>query len=229
MFFKIKNYMKKDEWKIFYLKNLDIYNWLWETEWFMKIAKSSCDYTKLKGEDVYSPNKKDQNIYVLKKWEIELYHFQNWKKVVFDTLTPWDVFWNFELNHPNPTHFAVCTRDSYICTTPLSEFLLVVSKNPQLILNLMQKMASRIKDYEQKIETSNFSAEDRILHELKRLKRKKSTNFFWQFFDFPLRITHAKLSDLTFLNRVTVTKIMSKLEKKWKLKFDKKTWVIKVL
>lgn len=227
-FFYKKN-MKKENLKIFYLKNLDIYNWIWETEWFMKIAKNSCDYSKSKNQEIYSPKKEDQNIYVLKKWEIELYHFKNWKKIIFDTLTPWDVFWNFESENPYPTHFAVCSRDCYICTTPLDEFLMVVSKHPNLILNLMQKMANRIKDYEQKIEIWNFSAEDRIIYELKRLKIKKSTNFFGQIFDIPLRITHKKISDLTFLNRVTVTKIISKLSKEWKIKLDKKTWAIEIL
>ncbi len=221
------NNMGTNNQKAYFLKNLDIYSWISEQE-HVRIAENSTDRTHLASEIIYWPDNDDQNIYVLKKWEIELYHVKDWKKIVFDILTPWSVFWNFEIEKPKPTHSAWCIRDSYLCITPLNEFLKIISAHPELMLKLMQKMASRIKDYEHKIEINWSSADDRVIYELKRLKEKKSKNFFWKMFDLPLNVTHEKLALITWLNRVTVTRAMDTLKKSWRIKIDGLTWAIEI-
>jgi len=216
-----------EDWKIFFLKNLDIYNWLSEDE-HMRIAKNSYECSKFENDVIYSPENEDSNIYVLKKWEVELYHLKNGKKIVFDILVPWDVFWNFDLKSKYPTHYAASIRSCYLCITPLEEFLRIISAHPELMLVFMQKMAKRLSDYEDKINSNNWNASEKILYELKRLKKKKSKNFFWKFFNLPLKITHEKISSITWLNRITVTRTVSTLQKDWKI-IIWKNWTIDII
>ncbi|MBT4936360.1 Crp/Fnr family transcriptional regulator [Candidatus Peregrinibacteria bacterium] len=210
------------------LKGIDIYEGISDEE-IVCIAKNSHDKKVSKKSLIYSPYEDNTNIYVLKKGEVHLYHYTNEKRVVFDILTPGAVFGCFDPKEKRHTHFAECTRDAFLCVTPVREFLLIVEKKPEMMLRFMQKMATRLKEYELKLEVSTGTAADKIIYEISRLKDKRSRNFFGKFFDIPLRVTHEELSLLTGLNRVTITRTLKQLKKEKRLKVDEKTGGIQVL
>ena len=209
------------------LRDVNIYEGMTDEE-IVCIAKNSIDKDYGKNALIYSPYEENQNIYVIKKGEVQLYHDKNGKKVVFDVLTPGTLFGSLNPEQKKPNHFAEATKNSHFCVTPVNDFLKLVATNPEMMLRFMQKMASRLKDYEEKLEVSNGTAEDKILYELKRLKEKRSKNFFGKMFNIPLRLTHEELAALTGLNRVTVTRTLGELEKQGRVSIDSKTGVIEV-
>jgi CRP/FNR family transcriptional regulator len=196
---------------MWFLKNLDIYEGVSEAA-LCKIASDAFEKDYKPETQIYTPYEPDQNIYVLKRGEIILYHSRDGKRSVFDTLPPGSVFGNFDPNQKLPTHFAETTKSSYLCVTPLSEFMDVIKAHPELMLRFMQKMANRVQDYESKIRMNIETASERVYSELERLNKKRQTSFLGKFVPIPLQVTHEKLAELTNLNRVTVTRCLKKLK-----------------
>ncbi|MDH5597236.1 MAG: Crp/Fnr family transcriptional regulator [Candidatus Peregrinibacteria bacterium] len=206
---------------ILFLKDLDIYEGISEKV-ICRIAPTSFEENFKKGTQIYTPHEPDQNIYSLKHGEIILYHSKDGKRAIFDTLGPGAVFGNFDPGQTHPTHFAETTKSTLLCVTPMSEFLQIVQHRPEIMLNLMQKMASRIQDYETKIRSNIETASERVYSELERLQKKRQQGFMGKFMPVPLQITHEKLAQHTNLNRVTVTRSLKKLKEEGLISIDSK-------
>ena len=102
----------------------------------------------------------------------------------------------------------------------LEEFLKIIENQPQLMLNLMQRMAERIQDYETKIRSNIETASERVYSELERLQQKRRRSFVGKI--IPLQITHEKLAEHTNLNRVTVTRSLKRLKDEGLITIDAK-------
>ena len=139
--------------KVPFLRNINIYQGLSDEE-IMCVAKHSIDKEFPKNTQIYSPFEEAPYIYVIKKGEVQLYHHVGDKKSVFNILTPGTVFGCFNTQTNTPNHFAECTQNCYVCVTPVKEFLQLVTVYPEMMLRLMQNMAQRLDEYEQKIESS---------------------------------------------------------------------------
>lgn len=199
---------------MWFLKNLegDIYEGISEAS-ICKIATNSFEKNYQKGSHIYTPHEENQNIYVIKQGEVVLYHSKEGKRAIFDTLGPGSVFGTFDPHQKNPTHFAESTRGTLLCITPLNEFLEIIRHHPEMMLNLMKRMANRIHDYETKIKSNIETASERVYSELERLQKKRRSGLVGRIISIPLQITHEQLAQHTNLNRVTVTRSLQKLKK----------------
>lgn len=209
--------------KAWVLKDLDIYEGIPEKK-FCEIAPQSVDKSISKGQHIYTPHEKDGNIYVVHRGEVILYHSKDGKRSIFDTLGPGSVFGTFDVNSPMPTHYAEATKNTLLCTTPISEFLKVISAYPESMLRLMQKMAIRIQDYEIRMKSSIETAVERVYSELLRLHKKRQKTLLGKM--IPLQLTHEKIAEHTNLNRVTVTRCIKKLKEDGLIQIESKTGVI---
>jgi len=196
---------------MWFFKNLDIYEGISE-EILCQIATNAYDEDYRRGTQIYTPFEPAQNIYVIRRGEMILYHSKDGKRAIFDTLGPGSVFGIFDPHQEKPTHYAETTKGSMLCVTPLNEFMKIIHHHPEMMLNLMQKMAHRIQDYERKILSNVENASERVLIELERLKKKRSQSLMGKLIPLPLQITHEKLAEHTNLNRVTVTRCLKKLK-----------------
>ncbi len=195
------------------LKNIDIYEGISEAS-LCEIAPHSFETNTLRGSQIYSPHQPNENIYVLKQGEVILYHSREGKRAIFDTLGPGAVFGSFDSENLTANHFAEASKPSLLCVTPVQEFLKIISRHPEAMLRLMQKMAIRIRDYEQKIQSNVETALEKVYSELVRLRKKRN---------LPLRVTHETIAELTHLNRVTVTRCIQTLKKKGWVTIEKNT------
>lgn len=211
--------------QIYVLKDFNIYEGIPEKE-FCDIARSSVDRKYKKGNRIYSPYEDDGNIYVVHRGEIVLYHSKDGKRAIFDTLGPGSVFGSFDFQNPRPNHFAEVTKNAMLCVTPVKEFLQVISAYPETMLRMMQKLAIRINDYEEKIKSNIETASERIYSELVRLQKKRKSNPITRL--IPLQITHEKIAEHTNLNRVTVTRSIKRLKDEGMIEINDKTGVIKL-
>lgn len=201
----------------------DLYEGIPESK-FCEIAPHSVDQNLSKGQVIYRPHEKNSNIYVVHRGEVILYHSRNRKRAIFDTLGPGSVFGSFDPASEHPTHYAQTTKNTMLCTTPVNEFLNVISAYPEAMLKLMQKMAMRLQDYELRMGSSIETAVERVYAELLRLHKKRQKSLFTKM--IPLQLTHEKIAELTNLNRVTVTRCIKKLKEEGMITIDLKTGVI---
>ena len=132
------------------------------------------------------------------------------------------VFGTFDPNQDKPTHFAETNKRSMLCVTPLDEFQKIIHHHPEMMLNLMQKMAHRIQDYETKMRSNIETASEKVYSELERLQKKRQFSWIGKFVPIPLQITHEKLAEHTNLNRVTVTRSLKKLKEEGLITIDGK-------
>ncbi|QQR83997.1 Crp/Fnr family transcriptional regulator [Candidatus Peregrinibacteria bacterium] len=207
------------------LKNIDIYEGIPEAS-FCEIAPHSFEDTYKKGHQIYTPHQKDGKIYVIKRGEVILYHSKDGKRSIFDTLGPGAVFGSFDLENDTPNHFAETTKGSYLCVTPVNEFLKIISAHPESMLKLMQKMATRINDYEFKIQNNIEAAAERIYQELQRLHKKRQHSLLGKMMNIPLQVTHEQIAERTNLNRVTVTRCLKRLKNQGLVTIEKGTGII---
>lgn len=216
------------------LRRIDLYSGITHEE-FVKIADEAFDSYIPADEILYREGESGENsefgsgvIYILKEGEVELFKTdKNGKKIVTETLFPGDVFGNFGTDFY--TNSAKTTRRSYICQTPVFEFLKLIKEYPQMVFQIMKIMAERTQEYENKIALLSSPAKDQLFYEIKNLSEKNKKRFLQKIIDIPFKISHQKLSEKTGLNRVTVTRLMKELQQENKIQVNEKTREITVV
>lgn len=211
---------------IFSLNNIDILDEIPDQE-IMRLCDRVRDETYETPYILYIPNNLLEHIYIVKNGEVQLYHMHNGKRTVFDTLGVGDIFGNFSTETIRATHFAEAGRNTRVCLFPVEQFLRLVAEHPELMLKMMQVMAKRLTDYENRISLCPAPAKVKVLQELKRYRDKKTKSRFGRE-EKGIRLTHEKIASLTGLNRVTVTRALHELEQEEKILFHEKTGAIQV-
>lgn len=172
---------------------------------------------------IYSPHDGlDRNVFLLKEGEVVLYHSRDGKRTIFDVLGPGSLFGNFLPNAEGATHYAEALPGSRICILMPEDFQKVVAKHPEVLTRLLQKLSSRLHDYEHKLKLDTGSALEKVLGELRRYSRKKRNPFALLSKDAPLTLSHDKIAELTGLNRVTVTRTIKLLKLQGDIDVDDK-------
>jgi len=196
----------------FCLRNLNVLEGVTPME-MLKLAPKMKDETLQTGAYVYKAGDEVPFVYVITTGgEIELVREENGKTVVIETLLSGDVFGDFGMGIP-VNHSARVAKTVTVCKTPKEAFLNIVRSHPEMVFQLMQVMAKRTHDYEEKIAQLSRPAKDQLLTELRLLQRKNQQSLVGRLFNIPFSISHQKLSEKTGLNRVTVTKLMGELRR----------------
>lgn len=211
----------------FCLRNLNVLEGVTPME-LLKMAPKMKDETLQTGAYVYRAGDEVPFVYVITTGgEIELVREELGKTVVIETLLSGDMFGDFGMGIP-VNHSARVAKTVTLCKTPKEAFLNIVRSHPEMIFQLMQVMAKRTHEYENKIAQLSRPAKEQLLTELRLLQRKNQQSLVGRLFKIPFRISHQKLSEKTGLNRVTVTKLMGELRRDDLLVVDEETGSIEV-
>ncbi len=208
--------MNKADEKLWYLKNLDIFEGIPDDE-LMQLAGRVQECMFSKDEVIYSPNEALNSIYTVKRGEVRLYHSKNGKRMVFDVLGPGSVFGGIAFSSDKSTHFAQATHPTKVCIFTEQDFLAILQKRPELMLRFIKKMTSKIQDYEDRLKERADTAEENIMKALQSLQEKRSQSLFGRWAAKGVHITHEELAELTGLNRVTVTRLLKRLKEAKKI------------
>lgn len=202
--------------KLWYIKQINLFEGM-ERDDVMKIAKKMVERKCTKKEVLYTPFEVTNSIYILKKGEVTLYNSHHGKKLIIDVLKPGSVFGNIAFQAEKSTHFAEVTEDAYMCIIPVEDFMKVVQAKPELMLNLLNIMSNRIRDYETRMKSGLYDAKEKIIHHIELIKEKNERGFLNRLIGSKSRITHEKLSHHTGLSRETVTRAITALKKEGKI------------
>lgn len=212
--------MNKQDEKLWYLKNLDIFERIPDDE-IMQLAGKVRECMYSKDEMIYSPNEELNFIYAVKRGEVRLFHSKEGKRMVFDVLGPGSLFGGIVFNSEKSTHFAQATHPTKVCIFSEADFLGILQKRPEIMMRFIRKMTGKIQEYEYSLSRRSDSADDLILIELSKLQEKRGRSLFGMWKPSSVHITHEELAELTGLNRVTVTRVLKRLKDELKISIDK--------
>jgi len=214
--------------KLWYLKNYDLLQGIDPQE----IEKIATD-TSIKHCDkecvIYEPLDKMDNIYIVQKGEVHLYHEKDGKKFIFDTLGPGSMFGNSDImDQEGYGHYAKGLPGLCLCVCPRADFIKLILGHEEAGIRFINHLSEKLADYQTQFRNTHEKAEEIVFSELKRLHKKRQYAFLGEWFQRPLRATHEEIAQHTGLNRVTVTKIMKKLREAGKISHDSHTGIIQI-
>jgi CRP/FNR family transcriptional regulator, cyclic AMP receptor protein len=213
--------------KVWYLKNYNCFKSITD-EQIADIATSANMQEYTDTTLLYDPATVGEFVYIVKRGEVNLFHEKQGKKYIFDTLGVGSMFGDIAKKGEPLGHFAEGAPGTVVCTFTIEDFLRIVATYPSVMLCTLQEMSERLHEYADEVGAQQDTAKDLIVHELKRLHKKKQKAFLG-LFEVPLRVTHQKLADLTGLNRVTITRILKELKEEGVITINSETGVINLM
>lgn len=192
--------------KPWYLKQLDLFEGVADAE-IMSIAKQLTEKECTKNELLYTPFDSSENIFILKKGEVTLYHLHKGKKIVIDVLVPGDIWGAIDFDQKNSSHFAEVTKQSYMCILPLQDFLEILRAKPLIMLRFLQRISTRLSYYEERLKDPLLDAKEKILNLQKRAQDHKR-GWFSKIVGGS-SMTHEEIAQHTGLSRETVTRTLA--------------------
>jgi CRP/FNR family transcriptional regulator, cyclic AMP receptor protein len=161
-----------------------------------------------KGHLFYQPEDPSQTVYILTKGRVHLYRINpDGKKLIVDTLGPGALFDDMALLNDNLHHsFAEAAAASTALVVERREFRNFVMRNPQVLLNVMQHAAHRMRAIEEKMERMAFqNLPARLSQLLLDLAQKQGHGAVVGF-------THQELAESVGTYRETATQVLNSLQ-----------------
>ncbi len=213
--------------RIWYIKNLDIFAGI-PSEEIMRIAQAAQDTRHDSRALLYSPHLQETRLFLVKEGEVSLYHTRGGKRFVFDVMGPGTLFGNVGLQDNHLSHFAEAAPGTRICAFTPEDFQRIIAAHPVVMMRALATLGNRLEDYEKKLAENLVDAKEKILHEIQRYEKKRTSRFLqWVASESAARpLTHDYLAKLTGLNRVTVTRAMLELQKSGQISLDKQGQIV---
>ncbi|NQV89441.1 MAG: Crp/Fnr family transcriptional regulator [Parcubacteria group bacterium] len=202
-----------------HLKQIDIFSDIPDKEIKQLLSKASdeCFHTK---QTIYTPTDLQKKIFLVKTGEVTLFQSKGGRRIIIDIVGPGTLFGALDPSVLTLDHFAQAAPDTRICGFATVDFLQLISSYPGAMLCTLKQLSQRIADYEHAMIVSHGEAKERVLEALKRYVRKMKPFRLFSLGSPCARLTHEKLSQLTGLNRVTVTRVIQDLVKEGIIEVD---------
>ena len=194
---------------------------LWEK--YIKIEKYS------KGDYVYSPNKKAEYVYFVRKGRIKISLLSDdGKTIIKAVLQEGEVFGELALiGEQHRTEFAQAMEDSEIQAIPLYITQNLMQQNQQFGQLVIQLIGNRLLQTQKRLEALVFcDARSRIIQFLSDLATEKGRRVGYEML-VPKFFTHQEIANLTDTSRQTVTTILNELRADNLIYFDRKRLLVR--
>jgi CRP/FNR family cyclic AMP-dependent transcriptional regulator len=194
---------------------------LWEK--YIKIEKYD------KGAYIYSPNKKAEYVYFVRKGRIKISLLSDdGKTIIKAVLQEGEVFGELALiGEQNRTEFAQAMENSEIQAIPLYITQNLMQQNQQFGQLVIQLIGSRLLQTQRRLEALVFcDARSRIIQFLSNLATEKGRRVGYEML-VPKFFTHQEIANLTDTSRQTVTTILNELRAENLIYFDRKRLLVR--
>lgn len=209
--------------KLWYLKQCDIFHGLSKPD-LDKVAAIARERTIPKKKIIYTPEDKDEAMFILKKGRARIFKLSaEGKMITLAILKDKDIFGAMSLIKGGASKaYAETLDDSYICMIRQEDFRNLIKEMPEIALGLVEKINQRLKEAEDRIEDLVFrDVPGRIASILLKLAEQFGK-------DSPagaqinFKITHQELADMSGTTRETATVILNELREDKVLKIEDK-------
>ena len=179
------------------------------------------------GEEIVAEREETSDIHFVCQGRVSAKTYSSsGKEVTYAELTAGAVFGELSAIDGKPrSAFIVAIEESLIASVSDSFFRQFLEKNPPVVWNLLEDLAGRLRDMDEKIfEFSTLGARNRIHAELLRLSREATRE--GDLLKVSPAPTHADLASRTNTTRESVTRELSHLKKIGLLEADRHHLVI---
>jgi CRP/FNR family cyclic AMP-dependent transcriptional regulator len=161
-------------------------------------------------------------VYLVKRGKVRIARLTpDGKEVTVAVLGAGDIFGEETLfDRATRTTVAVCMEETLLCTAKAEDLFALLSRNPQLALNVAKILSERLGDASATMEDLAYAkVPDRLMHLFARLagEHGKETP---EGITIALRLTHADIASLIGSTRETVSLELSNLAKAGRIKHD---------
>jgi len=189
---------------------------------------SNCQWKRYAtGEEIVAEREETSDIHFVCQGRVSAKTYSSsGKEVTYAELTVGAVFGELSAIDGKPrSAFIVAIEESLIASVSDSFFRQFLEKNPPVVWNLLEDLAGRLRDMDEKIfEFSTLGARNRIHAELLRLSREATRE--GDLLKVSPAPTHADLASRTNTTRESVTRELSHLKKIGLLEADRHHLVI---
>jgi CRP-like cAMP-binding protein len=193
--------------KLHYLSKVDIFRDLGPDD-MEDIRRMTTMRTCPAGTIFYSPKEHGEVLFILKQGHVQLYWMsEEGKRVVIGTVGPGTVFGEMALTgQAMYDAFAEAVEDSLICIMNRRDVEKLLMSKPQVAVRLLDLMAKRLRDMEERLQESLFSdVPSRLAALLLRLRADSGSDV--------VELTHEEVAERLGVYRETVTAGLSNLRK----------------
>ena len=202
--------------KLAYLSVVDVFQDLSEDERH-EVAKAAQMTTCPAGKLFYAPNQYGEVIFILKKGRVQLYRMSSeGRKLVIDTLGPGTLFGEMSLVGTGlHDAFAEAMEESLICVMNRRDVEKLILSKPQVAIRLLDLMAKRLRESEERLEQTLFhEVPSQLAALLLRLQAEGGSG--------TIRTTHEELAEQLGVYRETVTTALNKLKREGLISIGRK-------
>ena len=202
--------------KFTYLSMVDIFQDLTPEE-LKEIEKATAMTTCAAGKMFYSPNQSGEVMFILKKGKVQIYRMSSeGRKLVIETLGPGTIFGEMSLIGAGLYDaFAEAMEDSLICIMNRRDIEKLILKNPRIGIRLLDVMAQRLRESDERLEQTLFhEVPAQLASLLLRLRAENASDI--------IGTTHEELAEHLGVYRETVTTALNSLKREGLISISRK-------
>lgn len=197
--------------KVWYLTQIHLFAGLDDSE-MRRLAERATMREFRRGKVILQPNELQEMIYLIKEGRVKLSRYSpDGREQILTLLKPGDVFGEFALvEKAEPVHVEAF-EDTLICALNRSDFLMLVGRQPEVMLAVVKVLAERLRVAEEEIADLVFrDVPGRLASLLLRLAEAYGQKDDDSRLRLTLRLTHQEIASMIGATRETVTSTLSR-------------------
>lgn len=196
-----------------------------------KMQNNNFQYQKKsfqKNEYIYLPNKKADQIFVVKEGRIKIGALHDDKEVIKKIALPGEIFGESSLiGQVSRKDYAIAMEETALYVLTTEEFQSLMRAYRVLSHYIMRMLGDRLMEMEHRLESLVFkSSRDRIIDFLEKLVNRRGQRVGYEMLVRKF-FTHQEIANLTATSRQTVTMVLNELRNKNILTFNRRRLLIR--
>jgi len=182
-----------------------------------------------KNEYIYLPNKKTENVFIVKEGRVKIgSQSEGDKEVIKKVAIKGEIFGEFPLvGETTHNDYSLAMEDTVVFVLTSSELESLMRDHKALSIYIMQILADRLIEMESRLESLVFkTSRSRIVEFLENLVTKRGQRVGYEMLVRKF-FTHQEIANLTATSRQTVTTVLNDLRKKNILTFNRRRLLIR--
>lgn len=213
--------------KLWYLRRVNLFAGVSDRE-MQEIAHGSTMRNVDRGRVLVHPDEPSEMVYVIKEGRVKVSRYSaDGREQILALLEPGDVIGELALVQQAETVQVEAFEDTLVCGIRREDFLRLIQRQPEVMLQVMKVLAERLRAAEEEIADLVFrTVPGRLASLLLRLAQGYGrTTPAGQRLD--LRLTHHDIGAMIGATRETVTAVFSRLREEGIIAFDRHHVVIR--
>lgn len=181
-----------------------------------------------RGRVILQPDEQPEMVYVIKKGRVKVSRYSpDGKEQILTLLEPGEVFGEFAFGHATEPVHVEAFEDTLICGMRRGDFLALIRRQPELMMQVIKVLAERLRAAEDEIADLAFrDVPGRLASLLLRLAQAYGHQSpAGQ--RLALRLTHQDMAAMIAATRETVTVVLSRFREDGLIAFDQRHIIIR--